>query len=220
MTALIDRAFFLANYPVALGKLTPTRKDGFTALFDAWDKLPHLDYLDWLAYAMATAWHETGATMQPVREGFAKSDADAYAKVTAYCAKKGIENYAARHANGQSYYGRGYVQLTHAYNYQKMGGRLGVGQAFYDNPDLVMQAEVAAKVLLIGLMEGRFRPKAGTLIDYFSSLEHDWFNARDLINGDKKAVQPWTLKQWPGGKPNGELVGGYGQAFRKALRVL
>jgi hypothetical protein len=220
MTALVDRGFFFANYPTALGKLSPTRKDGFEALFDAWDKLPHLDYLDWLAYAMATAWHETGVTMQPVREGFAKSDADAYAKVTAYCAKQGIENYARRHANGHAYYGRGYVQLTHAYNYQKMGVRLGVGQAFYDDPDKVMQAKIAAEILLIGLMEGAFRPKAGTLIDYFSGTEHDWFNARDLINGDKKKVQAWTLKEWPGGKPTGELIGGYGQVFRKALRVL
>lgn len=214
----IDRAYFLAQYPTSLGKLTPSRKDGFEALFSAWDELPHLDFLDWLAYAMATAWHETGTTMQPVREGFAKTDAEAFDKVTTYCAKQGIENYAQRHANGQSYYGRGYVQLTHAYNYQRMGERLGVGKAFYDDPDKVMQAPVSAKILLIGLMEGSFRPKAGTLMDYFSGTERDWFNARDLINGDKKKVQAWTLKQWPGGKPTGQLIAGYGQAFRAALR--
>lgn len=218
MSDPIDRAFFAAHYPKPSGKpLTANRLAGFEALFDAWDELPHLDYLDWLAYAMATAWHETGATMEPVREGFAKTDAEAYTKVTAYCAKQGIENYAKRHANGMSYYGRGYVQLTHAYNYKTMGARLGLGTALYDDPDKVMVPAVAAKILLLGLMEGSFRPKAGKLIDYFNSTERDWFNARDLINGDKKKVQAWTLKQWPGGKATGELIADYGRSFRPAL---
>lgn len=219
MSGLIDRAFFFQSFPAALGKVTITRRAGFEALFDAWDAVPQLDYLDWLAYAMATAWHETGATMEPVREGFAKTDADAYAKVTAYCAKQGIENYAKRRPNGQSYYGRGFVQLTHAYNYQKLGERLRLGSALYDDPDQVMQPGIAARILLTGMMEGLFRPKAGTLIDYFSGTEHDWFNARDLINGDKSKVQAWTLKEWPGGKPSGQLIGGYGQRFRAALRT-
>ena len=217
MGAFIDRAYFKAHFPKSFGKLTSTRQAGCEAMFDAWDALPHFDYLDWLAYAMATAWHETGATMAPVRESFAKTDAAAVKNVTDYCKKAGIPNYAARNSDGNSYYGRGYVQLTHAANYKKLGQKLGMGDALYNSPDLVMEPETAAKILLIGLMDGLFRPKAGSLIDYFSSTERDWFNARDLVNGDKKKIQAWTLKSWPGGKSTGELIAGYGQELRVAL---
>ena len=146
MGAFIDRAYFKAHFPKSLGKLTSTRLAGCEAMFDAWDALPHFDYLDWLAYAMATAWHETGATMAPVRESFAKTDADAVKNVTDYCKKAGIPNYAARNSDGNSYYGRGYVQLTHAANYKKLGQKLGMGDALYNSPDLVMEPETAAKI--------------------------------------------------------------------------
>ncbi len=203
---LIDRKKFYENFPSAkLGKakITEPRKVGFEAIFDAWDEIPHLDIREWLAYALATAWHETGKRMQPVREGFADTDAQAYACVAAYCQKKRTDNYARRHDNGMSYYGRGYVQLTHAANYVKMGQRLGLGKKLYDNPDLAMQPGTAAKILLIGMEEGCFRPKAGQLIDYFDGKKNDWKNARGLINGDIAK--------------NGMTVGNYGKAFFTAL---
>jgi predicted chitinase len=145
---LIDRKKFYDNFPSAKlskAKATESRKVGFEAIFDAWDEIEHFDIREWLAYALATTWHETGKRMQPVREGFANTDAQAYDRVAAYCHKKGIDNYARRPKNGMSYYGRGYVQLTHATNYVEMGKRLGLGKKLYDNPDLAMQPGTAAK---------------------------------------------------------------------------
>jgi hypothetical protein len=202
----IDRKHFYANFPT--GKLdkkkaTPSRRVGFEAIFDTWDHVEHFDVLEWLAYALATGWHETGGLMQPVREGFAATDAQAYARVTAYCQKTGKDNYARRHSNGMSYYGRGYVQLTHADNYVKMGQRLGMGKQLYDQPDLVMDPPIAAKILLIGMIEGLFRPKAGRLIDYFNGKKNDWKNARGLINGDIAK--------------HGTMIGDYGKGFFSAL---
>jgi hypothetical protein len=214
----VDRSYFYANFPNAnlYGKTaTPARKPGFEAIFDAWDAIPQYDFPEWLAYALATAWHETGTTMQPVREGFKKTDKEAYDYVSAYCKKAGISNYAIRHANGNSYYGRGYVQLTHSANYSKIGERLGLGDALYADPDRVLEPNVAARIMLTGMMEGLFRPKYGSLIDYFNSTEQRWFEARDLINGDKNVIPKWT-----GGKSIGEVIASYGRAFRGALRLV
>lgn len=212
----IDREYFEKNFPSSAlfgAKLNKSRKSGFDGIFDVWDGIELYDSLEWLTYELATAWHETGATMLPVREGFKKTDGEAYDLVTQYCKDQGISNYAARHSNGNSYYGRGYVQLTHALNYQKMGDRLGLGSALYKEPDQVMEPRTAAKILIHGMMDGLFRPKYGSLIDYFNGTHQHWFDARDLINGDKNATPKWA-----GGKQIGSLVAEYSVGFMSALR--
>jgi hypothetical protein len=212
----VDRDFFVANFPKSKlnGRaMTPGRKEGFDAILDVWDATETESPLAGLAYALATAWHETGGTMQPVREGFKATDAEAVAHVTAYCQRQGIANYAARQSNGNSYYGRGYVQLTHADNYRKMGSQLGVGDALYDHPDDVMQPQTAARILLGGMIGGLFRPAKGKLADYFDGTTEDWFGARELINGDKDKTPAWA-----GGKSIGILIADYGQAFFAVLK--
>jgi hypothetical protein len=210
----IDRANFASKFPSDVlygGTLTASRKEGFDAIFDVWDSRETYDSPEWLAYALATAWHETGGKMQPVREGFKESDAAAYQAVTDYCKEKGISNYAARHSNGKSYYGRGYVQLTHGENYKKIGKHLELGDALYDSPDDVLEPAIGARILLVGMMDGLFRPSKGTLIDYFSGATQRWFDARDLINGDKNTTAKWAKKKI------GTLVADYGKGFLSAL---
>lgn len=46
------------------------------AILSEWEARGLLDKR-WLAYMLATAFHETGSRMQPVRETFASSDAQA-----------------------------------------------------------------------------------------------------------------------------------------------
>jgi Chitinase class I len=213
---LIDRKFFAGNFPSASlfgKKLTPSRRQGFDAIFDVWDGIEEKEMLAGLAYALATAWHETGGTMLPVREGFKSTDELAYKHVTAYCKAQGIPNYAARHPNGNSYYGRGYVQLTHGDNYKKVGKQLGLGDAFYDKPDDVLKPEVGGKILIVGMIDGLYRPAHGKLADYFGGSTRRWFDARDLINGDKN-----KKPKWAGGKKIGTLVADYGKGFFGALK--
>ena len=212
----IDRMYFAANFPSSKlygNALTNSRMQGFEAIFDFWDQVESFDSLEWLAYELATAWHETGARMLPVREGFAESDEVAYQRVTAYCAAQGRSNYAMRHQNGNSYYGRGYVQLTHAENYLKMGEAMGHGRAFYDKPDRVMDPSVGAEILVTGMMRGLFRPAKGSLLDYFNHQSLRWYDARDLINGDMSKKPAWA-----NGKTIGSLVAGYGKAFFGVLK--
>src|SRR6187549_3550178 len=96
------------------GNLTEDQVDGQNTIISVWEALPILA-LDqrWLAYMLATTFHETAATFQPITE----YGSDAYLQ-------------------GKSYYpyiGRGYVQLTWDYNYQKATDELGL----YGTDDLV-----------------------------------------------------------------------------------
>lgn len=87
-----------------------------------------------LAYALATIQRETGGTFAPVREGFS----DAVGK------QQAINN---GYGGGENYYGRGFIQLTHADNYKKIGERIGMGDQLVNNPDLALDPEISAKIL-------------------------------------------------------------------------
>ena len=45
------------------------------------------------------------------------------------------------------YHGRGYIQLTHKYNYKEYGDKLGVD--LVNNPELAMQGDIAAKIAVL-----------------------------------------------------------------------
>lgn len=171
------------------GALNQGQVDGFNAILEEWEGDDDYHDLDsrLLAYILATAWHETGTRMLPVREGFGANDRQAYERVYAYLRKRGRigtkSDYVSRHANGKSYYGRGYVQLTWAKNYREAGERLGL--PLYDDPDMVMVPKIAARILVRGSMEGWFTDHE--LGDHIEDTGADYRNARRVINGLDKA---------------------------------
>lgn len=131
--------------------------------------------LNTTAYTLATAYWETGKTMEPVREAFyLGKKAEAYRKKLRY----------------YPWYGRGFVQLTWKENYIKAGKRLGVD--FIKDPDLVMDPDLAARILVIGMEEGWFTGK--DLDDYIDDIDEsdeedrkEYESARRIVNGvDKK----------------------------------
>lgn len=115
------------------------------------------------AYVLATAYHETAHTMKPVRE----YGGEAYLKAKKY----------------YPYVGMGYVQLTWKENYEKASRKLGVD--FVSNPKLLLKAEYAAKILVIGSSKGWFTGKK--LSDYITLQNSDFVGARRIINGTDKA---------------------------------
>jgi len=106
----------------------------------------------WLAYMLATTWHETGFTMQPVTE---------------YGSQKYLESKPY-----YPYIGRGFVQITHKTNYEKYG--------IANNPDLALEPEMAAYILIHGMVNGVFTGRK--LEQYFNDKINDPFNARKIIN--------------------------------------
>lgn len=151
-----------------------------------------------IAYLLATTYHETGRTFQPVRETFAKTD-DQAISILENSFRKGRmpwvkTPYWRKDPSGKSWLGRGYVQLTHRENYLRASQKLNVD--LVSNPDLAMSPTLAAKILVRGAEEGWFTGKK--LSDY---LPGDYRNARRIINGLESA----------------SLIGGYAQHFEKSL---
>lgn len=152
-----------------------------------------------MAYVLATAYHETGRRMMPVREAFGRSDAESYAKVSRWLRKKRRKNYAAIDSKtGQSYYGRGYVQLTHRENYARAGEKTGAD--FENQPDSVMNPWAASLILVRGMKEGWF---TGMKLGDFD-LPKEYKQARQIVNRMDKAA----------------TIAGYAKKFQTALDAI
>lgn len=166
------------------GRISQTQVDGINCILDACDAADIAD-LRHTAYILATAFHETAATMQPVREGLAKSDKSARKILAKYRYSKPDQvskGQAILPLTGQAYYGRGYVQLTWADNYHRMGAALGL--PLHQVPDLALDAKTAAKILVIGMKDGLFTSRK--LSHYFSAKMNDPVEARRIVNGKDK----------------------------------
>ena len=100
---MFDRSIFFNRVRSSLfsGSLSQSQVDGMNYMLDVFERDYNWPDLRWIAYAFATAYHETAFTMQPIKE-------------------YGGESYL-RSKPYYPYYGRGYVQLTWEENYRKMG---------------------------------------------------------------------------------------------------
>jgi len=162
----------------AFGKLSQAQVDGINFLVSVLEEHQELS-LAQAAYILATAWHETAKTMQPV-----------------------IEYGSEKYLKSKQYYpyiGYGYVQLTWLSNYKRMGDYLKID--LVKNPKLALQADIAARVMIVGMKKGMFTGKR--LSDYINQHKKDYVGARYIVNGTDKA----------------ELIAGYAEIFEKALEA-
>lgn len=123
----------------------------------------------WLAYGLATAWHE--ARFKPIPE-WGKGKGRAYGKPGKY---------------GQPQYGRGLVQLTWDFNYEWADKALGLGGSLLRNFDRALEPDIAARILILGMETGAFTGKA--LRSYLSGevgTFEQFRQARRIINGTDK----------------------------------
>jgi hypothetical protein len=79
----IDRNGFFGTVRETVfgGRLSKKQVMGCEAILDAWEHRTSTGDRRWLAYMLATTYHETAATMQPVRETLAATDAAASARL-------------------------------------------------------------------------------------------------------------------------------------------
>ncbi|MGZ8143850.1 MAG: glycoside hydrolase family 19 protein [Methylosarcina sp.] len=122
-----------------------------------------------IAYVLATADHETNHTFRPVTEAYWLDDPDAYLK--------------KHHADYYPYYGRGYVQLTWDYNYEKYGKLL--GKDLLNHPELALNPNCALFVLVHGFKTGAFTGRK--ISDFINEHETNYVKARYCINGKDRA---------------------------------
>lgn len=174
------------------GTLSESQVVGMEGILDAF--VTHGDgRVKTLAYALATAYHEVGARMVPVREGFASTDAGARRAVNNLARRRGPSSAVARYAKPDPetkhvYYGRGHVQLTWKRNYEQSSPDAGVD--LVQNPDAMLDPEISARVLIKGLLDGRWNGQRKGIAYYLpTSGPDDLKNARRTVNiTDKWAV--------------------------------
>jgi len=153
----MNRQQFYAAVRASLfaGKLTQDQVTGFEFLLNAIDEEGDIER-NHAAYMLATAFWETARTMQPVRETLASSDDQAIRVLDTAFARGRLpwvrKPYWRKDANGKSWLGRGYVQLTHEENYRRGGAELGID--LVGNPSLAMDQAVAAKIMIRVIDEG------------------------------------------------------------------
>ena len=119
-----------------------------------------------IAYVLATAEWETANTLKPVREAYWMPE---------IWRKKRFRYYP--------YYGRGYVQLTWKFNYDRYSKILGID--LVTHPDRALEPAIACFVLVHGFKHGVFTGKAIT--DFIRQGKTDFVGARRCINGTDKA---------------------------------
>lgn len=170
------------------GAMSAGQVKGCEAILDAFEQHAPGSDPRWIAYPLATAYHETARTMQAIRE-IGGGRGRSYGKPAG--------------PYGQVYYGRGLVQLTWLRNYADATKRLPVhGVRKVDlvkNPDAALEPDIAAAILVFGMVEGWFTGRK--LGDYFRGTRSDWVDARAIINGKDRAA----------------LIAGYGLHFYHAI---
>jgi putative chitinase len=197
------------------GTLSQAQVDGLNAVLSAFARHGDGDKRK-LAYALATKFHEVGAAMVPKVENLNYTSAERIRKVwpSRFRTLANAEPYVRQPQklanfvygnradlgndqpnDGWTYRGRGDSQITGKGNYAKFSKLLGLD--LVGNPDLVLEVEVAANILVLGLVRGLFTGKK------LADGVPDFVEARRTVNADVAA--------------NGKKIAGYAEKFLAAL---
>lgn len=189
-----DRKKFFDGVKARLdSSLTQEQVDGFNFLLDQIEKETLWSSIPLIAYGLATAWHETNHSMQPVEEGYYLA---VYGKTRVKSFQKTLRYFP--------FFGRGYVQLTwetkRIPNYSKATRELRAqrselvaafekktGQNFdlVKHPEQALDPLIAFGVMTLGMFEGWFTGKKIT--DFIHGNVKNYTDARTVINGNDKA---------------------------------
>lgn len=166
---IYDRDIFFENVRDQLfdGALTQQQVDGqnlLIALFESNYTGTPMDDVRWLAYILATVYHECAMTMWPITE-------------------YGSQSYL----QGKDYWpyiGRGFVMITWEENYRNASQQLSLTgtRDLVEHPELALDSLISARILFRGMAEGWFTGKK--LGQYFNATKEDPENARQIVNGN------------------------------------
>jgi hypothetical protein len=183
----MNKAKFYERVRSRLGSLNQDQVNGFEIILQTICGAP----LSHQAYMLATAWHETNGTMQPVREAYWLS-----------------EDWRRRNLRYYPHYGRGYVQITWDRNYRladaelHKAGRIKKGELI-NNLDLALRPDIAAFCLRKGMEDGWYGSKLRNILPMQGvATKQQYMAARKTVNLMDQA----------------EKIEGYAQIFERALR--
>ena len=177
------------------GRLSSAQQDGIEVKIEAFDR-HGIEDERWRAYMLATSYHETAFTMQPVEE-IGKGKGKPYGE------KRKYDGTPYSYPD-KLYFGRGDVQLTWYENYKKIGRLLGI--PLLACPELALDPDISASIMIEGMTQGvstRGDFTGVSLENYFNDQKEDPVNARRIVNGLDRA----------------QLIVGYYKKFLAALRI-
>lgn len=171
-------------------KITASEYEGCKALISAMHEAEWP--LSWCAYGLATAYHETAGTMQPIKEYGGNAYFRRMYDIEGERPAKAKELGNTVPGDGILYPGRGYPQTTGKANYRKATLKLreaGIDVDLVANPDLMLRPDIAAFVMISGMEEGWFTGKK--LADYLPgsgpATLKQFRESRRIINGLDRA---------------------------------
>jgi putative chitinase len=144
--------------------------------------------IGWAAYGLATSYHETGHSMQPIREWGGPEYLRRNYDITGRRPEEARRMGNTEPGDGIRYAGRGDVQLTWKKNYQR--AELQLGEPLVANPDLALRPDLSARIMVEGMARGWFTTRR---LDHYAPqnagrLGHDVYRRmRAIINGRDKA---------------------------------
>lgn len=191
----IDKFFYGVHKQPELfsnGHMTHSQVDGLTRLINVRNKYFNNDPLDQFTYDIATSYHETARTMQPITERGSRAYFDKYEPGTHL--GKMLGN--TMRGDGYLFRGEGDVQNTGRANAAKATKR--INEAFNLDIDLVAKPEmrgdpfISAVSLMLGNKEGWWTEKG--LSAYLDGVDEsdaedlrEFINARHVVNGTDRA---------------------------------
>lgn len=180
---------FLRSNHMLGPKISPTEFEGCDKIIRAcavagWP-------VSYVAYALATAYHETAHTMQPIKEIGGTAYFTRMYDINGNRPAKAKELGNLTPGDGARYPGRGYVQLTGKKNYAKATAKLralGIDVDLVANPDRAMEPMIAAIIMVYGMLEGWFtnRKLPDDLPSRGPATLRQFVLSRDIINGTDK----------------------------------
>lgn len=176
------------------GRLTASQRRGLEVKLNALDRYDITDDR-WCAYMLATSYHETAGTLQPIEE-------QGHGRGRPYGQKRMLDG-SIYDLPDRIYFGRGDVQLTWYENYERMGRLLDL--PLLEQPELALQPEISARIMIEGMtraLSGRGDFTGLALEDFFNDRRDDPLQARRVVNGMDRAA----------------LIAGYHAKFLSALR--
>jgi large-conductance mechanosensitive channel len=194
-------------------QMTHEQTSGLEFLITSFEQDAIWSDVRYIAYALATVWHETAYTFQPIQEfGGSSYFERRYGSHTKVGRRLGND----APGEGAKYSGKGYVQLTGESNYEKLEDIIRKqnpeivqdferrsGQRF-DLTDYAYQAkdpQLAFLIMTIGMFRGLYTGVA--FRHYINNRETNYKEARRIINGTDKQI----------------AIAGYAVKFEKILRA-
>ncbi len=145
-----------AGAAAARSGLQRRQRDAIEQVLLLWDRNPQFTDDRWLAYMLAVLDFESGGV--PSRDGGCLTDKCAlrYLERMSRSAGATYKKLLTPEANGNHYYGRGFLQLSTAETYRRVAEI--TGEPIYDQPDLLLAPDVSARVLFAWMTDSRLSP--------------------------------------------------------------